>query len=135
MTNKPEPNTRAGEVLKPCPFCGSNKIYADQYVRDGSGITCGDCNTKIWEYHGPPHMPSPQDRCRVRWNTRPLPQPSELVERPSEAIEVLGGPYRQLDMDGVIVGVSRQAIYETLTYLTQLEAQITKLQADTELRL
>lgn len=33
-------------------------------------------------------------------------------------------------MDGVIVGVSRQAIYETLTYLTQLEAQIAKLQAD-----
>lgn len=63
-------------------------------------------------------------------NTRPLPQPSELVERPSEAIEVLAGPYRQLDMDGVIVGVSRQAIDETLAYLTQLEAQLAKLQAD-----
>lgn len=72
-TNEPEPNTRAGEALKPCPFCGGEAI-PEQYVRDGSGISCGDCNTKIWEYHGPPHMPSAQDRCRVRWNTRPLPQ-------------------------------------------------------------
>lgn len=57
-------------TLKPCPFCGSSKIYADQYVRDGSGISCGDCNTKIWEYHGPLSMPSAQNRCVDRWNTR-----------------------------------------------------------------
>ena len=56
--------------LKPCPFCGSKKIFADQYVRDGVGISCGDCNTKIYEYHGPPDRPSARERCFTRWNTR-----------------------------------------------------------------
>lgn len=101
--------------LKPCPFCGSTDIRHDHPNR-APRVYCSTCRVVA--------------ECPDSWNTRPLPQPSELVERPSEAIEVLGGPYRQLDMDGVIVGVSRQAIYETLTYLTQLEAQIAKLQAD-----
>ena len=149
MTNEPEPNTRAGEAL-PCPWC-SGKGFAQSPSLGHSSwrVICDDCCAEG------PTVPSynvddPEAFCIIAWNnrignvamstwdhyaeehvdTRPLPQPSELVERPSEAIEVLGGPYRQLDMDGVIVGVSRQAIYETLTYLTQLEAQITKLQAD-----
>lgn len=121
-TNEPEPNTRAGEALKPCPFCGVAAIpHHNQNVSGGIMVAHPGRTGCPLDGH---YMPI------TAWNTRPLPQPSELVERPSEAIEVLGGPYRQLDMDGVIVGVSRQAIYETLTYLTQLEAQIAKLQAD-----
>lgn len=46
-----------------------------------------------------------------------------MMDKPTEAIEILRGPYRQFDEDGVIVGVSRQAIYETLVYLDALEAR------------
>ena len=146
MTNEPEPNTRAGEALLDSAVeqmgealfnlssrlklagtftAGSpgdrNAVSYEKVVLAWQKLTGEIERSKLptWDHYAEEHV-----------DTRPLPQPSELVERPSEAIEVLGGPYRQLDMDGVIVGVSRQAIYETLTYLTQLEAQITKLQAD-----
>ena len=105
MTNEPEPNTRAGEAQ--AHQLATALMGVERFTADGN-------------FH-PDYL---------AMLTRPLPQPSELVERPSEAIEVLAGPYRQLDMDGVIVGVSRQAIDETLAYLTQLEAQLAKLQAD-----
>lgn len=39
---------------------------------------------------------------------------------PSEAIEQLRSHQQQLDMDGVIVGVSRQAIEEVLAYIKSL---------------
>jgi len=135
MTNKPEPNTRPGEALKP-PF------HFDRYVGGvlmAEGVTIerrGDLASAILAAAriAPKGANGqvPVLVLRPEPNTHPLTQPSELVERPSEAIEVLAGPYRQLDMDGVIVGVSRQAIDETLAYLTQLEAQIAKLQARLE---
>jgi len=134
-TNKPEPNTRPGEALKP-PF------HFDRYVGGvlmAEGVTIerrGDLASAILAAAriAPKGANGqvPVLVLRPEPNTHPLTQPSELVERPSEAIEVLAGPYRQLDMDGVIVGVSRQAIDETLAYLTQLEAQIAKLQARLE---
>lgn len=64
--------------------------------------------------------------------TTPSPIADEL-DRPSEAIEVLAGPYRQLDEEGVIVGVSRQAVHETLEYLQALEAAtLVRTQSDGE---
>ena len=148
MTNEPEPNTRAGEALLDSAVeqmgealfnlssrlklagtftAGSpgdrNAVSYEKVVLAWQKLTGEIERSKLptWDHYAEEHV-----------DTRPLPQPSALVERPSEAIEVLAGPYRQLDMDGVIVGVSRQAIDETLAYLTQLEAQIAKLQARLE---
>lgn len=55
-----------------------------------------------------------------------------VEQRPSKAIEVLRGPYRQLDMEGVIVGVSHQAIHETLAYLDAPEATLSQPSPDVE---
>lgn len=45
------------------------------------------------------------------------------VVRPDGAIDALTNGQRQLDMDGCEVGVSRQALDETLAYLALLETR------------
>lgn len=51
----------------------------------------------------------------------------KLREIDPRAIDALNTCQRQLDMDGVEVGVSRQALDEVLHYITHLEAKITRL--------
>lgn len=41
-----------------------------------------------------------------------------MKEKPTEAIEALKKYQKQLDADGIMVGVSRQALDEVLEYLS-----------------
>lgn len=52
---------------------------------------------------------------------------TDLVERPDAAIEQLANHQEQLDFDGVMVGVSRQALDEVLAYVAALQARVSKL--------
>ena len=67
MTNEPEPNTRAGEALKPCLNCGCATVETLSFTsnRKADRAMCPKCGIQ-----GPISS----------WNTRHLPQPSELVE-------------------------------------------------------
>lgn len=46
----------------------------------------------------------------------------------AKALEVLRDNQQQLDQDGIMVGVSRQAINETLTYIADLRTQLADAQ-------
>ena len=86
-----EPNTRAGEALKPCSFCGSESKAAHRFsslntipwVRvECQNLKCGaegPLVAKIGERDG--DCERYEAEAITAWNTRPLPQPSELVER------------------------------------------------------
>lgn len=98
MTNKPEPNTRAGEVLKPCPFCnspaymqsGEGRDY-DQFIIKCDGLS-GSVRCPVYPTTG---TLLPKAEAITAWNTRaqpelewlgcnpvaPRPQPSELVDK------------------------------------------------------
>jgi hypothetical protein len=153
MTNKPEPNTRAGEALKPCPWC-SGKGFAQSPSLGHSSwrVICDDCCAEG------PTVPSynvddPEAFCIIAWNnrignvamstwdhyaeehvdTRPLPQPSELVER----LLTVGDDHAVLmesrDFD-YCAGCPtdgchcKRAVAETLAVYSQAAAQIAKLQ-------
>lgn len=51
------------DILKPCPFCGSNKIIIDE----DDGITCPNCGAYI------DRVSVEEDACLADiWNTRPF---------------------------------------------------------------
>jgi len=52
------------EALKPCPFCGCEKIL-DGYIRDGREIVCGECRASVAAFH-----PDASKRAAERWNRR-----------------------------------------------------------------
>ena len=54
------------------------------------------------------------------------------MTKPKDAIENLCNSQRQLDADGCHVGVSRQALEETLEWLDQLEGLMSKIPDITE---
>ena len=152
MTNEPKPNTRAGEALKPCKRCGaacrievfdSERVKATIWMCSNHshfGGTCPDQNAYLSE----------QD-----WNTRPLPQPSELVETPEAfnkkkerclAYVEQHWKWGNLTRLGIVNQLVRDGFRQTwaieqadriapaanqaVAHITQLEAQIAKLQAD-----
>lgn len=52
------------------------------------------------------------------WETEGQPTPDQIgLEKPEGAIEQLTNHQQQMDMDGIIVGVSRQALDEVLAYV------------------
>jgi len=56
-------------MLKPCPFCGESSAKLS-YVRDGWKVMC-DCGASAKScFHGPPNMPSSEERATAAWNTR-----------------------------------------------------------------
>lgn len=61
------------EDLKPCPFCGSDRITVWN-IRDGQQAVCKDCNaTGAPLFHGPGRASDPLDTWRkaiAAWNTR-----------------------------------------------------------------
>jgi len=109
MTNEPEPNTRAGEALKPCPFCGGEAVVEQQgTARCSHIIACTDCGARletgeVWN-------------AGSSWNTRPLPQPSELVAEVKRLTALADDHFRNARRLSEVV-VAR-------------DAQIAKLQAD-----
>lgn len=144
MTNKPKPNTRAGEALKPCPFCSDPmqvRGYHIQHVTQTSACPMRDLSL-------------PEERI-ADWNTRPLPQPSELVETPEAfnkkkerclAYVEQHWKWGNLTRLGIVNQLVRDGFRQTwaieqadriapaanqaVAHITQLEAQIAKLQAD-----
>lgn len=62
------------EHLKPCPFCGSERLESNVYVRDGRAVHCKDCSATVTAYE--PHA---RERSIEKWNTRPI-APLSVVE-------------------------------------------------------
>jgi hypothetical protein len=62
------------ETLKPCPFCGSEKVDTF-FVRDGRRAGCG-CGASLVRFNGPGDTDA---EVRRAWNTRARPEPSEAV--------------------------------------------------------
>lgn len=50
--------------LKPCPFCGGERIKA-HYIRDGQSLSCTDCSAGVHAFN-----PNALDDCIERWNRR-----------------------------------------------------------------
>ena len=80
MTNEPKPNTHAGEALKPCERCGGKPMLCEPNYADEGGtmVVCEDCDLAsdsfvLGEYG------EGRAQAITAWNTRPLPQPSEVA--------------------------------------------------------
>nr|WP_312970663.1 Lar family restriction alleviation protein [Brucella intermedia] len=59
--------------LKPCPFCGSDRITV-QCIRDGQQAICKDCGSKGKPvFHGPKGPDVTWGEAVDAWNTRPIP--------------------------------------------------------------
>ena len=51
--------------LKPCPFCGSEKILTNQYIWDGREVCCGKCGASVHAYN-----PDANNKAIAAWNRR-----------------------------------------------------------------
>lgn len=137
-----KPNTRAGEALKPCPFCGS-----PAYMHCGSGrdydrhvIKCdGDTGRVRCPVYPTTGALLPKAEAITAWNTRSLPQPSELVERLKRQYPTYLNDRDGLKMfrDAVLhadghdmAAVNHNSLGRLLDTISDLEAQIAKLQTD-----
>lgn len=128
MTNEPEPNTRAGEALKPCPMCGLKCAITLQQIDPKVGnpwrISCNACFLSTGQFIH-------EAEAITAWNTRPLPQPSELANAKTFTHEELARIYRRAQLTAEEKLCREQANSEGLKRRTKvLEAQIAKLQAD-----
>lgn len=55
----------ADAKLLPCPFCGSEKISQDNYIRDGREVHCRDCGAATHAF-----MPDANFKAVAKWNNR-----------------------------------------------------------------
>ena len=66
------------EDLKPCPFCGSEKVavirHKFRYLEVSYGIECPDCNTQSYQFF------KTRQEAIDAWNTRKSPQISAVTE-------------------------------------------------------
>jgi len=144
MTNE-QPNTRAGEALKPCLHCGSANIefMASATGRSSDRAMCGNCGMQ-----GPISSWNTRPQPELEWlgcnagNTRHLPQPSELGTSWQSAVEETDRLERELDLtnvDHIALWLEANAISPPLTHqlgwvacriAEAYEAQVAKLQAD-----
>ncbi len=53
------------EELKPCPFCGGEKIR-DRFIRDGRQVYCADCSASVTAF-----QPNATESAKSLWNCRP----------------------------------------------------------------
>ena len=130
MTSEPEPNTRAGEALKAAITQDARNALADQYRAYGLDriaqfVRCGDADQST---HTPALL------ALTGAFTRPLPQPSELVERLLSAFA--GGLVEVPDKANprgytiqYLPAIAMQSALRTCG-LDEAAAQLAKLQAD-----
>jgi Lar family restriction alleviation protein len=58
------------KALKPCPFCGGDRITVWS-IRDGQQAVCKDCkSTGAPTYHGPEGFEATEGKARAAWNRR-----------------------------------------------------------------
>lgn len=95
--------------LKPCPFCGGEARVRSvaSFSRIGFNVVCTNCPAALG------HDGTSSDEAIAAWNTRP--EAAQVRVKP-EAVEALAS-YQQVDEDGIMVLVSRQAIEECLPAL------------------
>lgn len=53
------------EELKPCPFCGSENISNNDYIRDGRQVSCRSCFASTIAFN-----PNAQEKACAAWNRR-----------------------------------------------------------------
>jgi Lar family restriction alleviation protein len=53
--------------LKPCPFCGSERISDAGYIRDGATVFCRDCGARTHAFD-----PNSAEQATKKWNARAL---------------------------------------------------------------
>lgn len=51
--------------LLPCPFCGSERVSHDNYIRDGRAVHCRDCGAATHAF-----MPDANATAIAKWNAR-----------------------------------------------------------------
>ncbi len=71
------------EILKPCPFCGSDKVDGI-FIRDGWSIGCRDCGAGVRAYHPNAHTVSAD-----KWNRRSDSDLTEERDRLREALKAI----------------------------------------------
>lgn len=56
------------EKIKPCPFCGSNKVYVHSDCRSVMYIQCSACRANVYIY------PPDEDKTQLfqKWNRRSI---------------------------------------------------------------
>ena len=57
------------EALKPCPFCGSDRV-SSAHQRDGRVIGCAGCGARVGAF-----QPGAEEKATEKWNTRTTPAP------------------------------------------------------------
>lgn len=96
------PNPSVEQELLNCPFCGSDETSRG-YTRGGGqefgNCECHNCNACVWA--------ATEAEAIAAWNHRQSPpQQSEYLAGARESLD----QYQQRDEDGIIVGVSREAL-------------------------
>lgn len=70
------------EALKPCPFCGSDRV-SSAHQRDGRVIGCAGCGARVGAF-----QPGAEEKATEKWNTRTTPAPpQDAVERIARIIK------------------------------------------------
>jgi Lar family restriction alleviation protein len=59
------PQMKLPHHLLPCPFCGSENILDDIFIRDGAKVACRDCWAAVHAF-----QPSANDKAIEKWNRR-----------------------------------------------------------------
>lgn len=96
------------EILKPCPFCGSDKVDG-MFIRDGWRIGCRDCGAGVPAYHPNAHTVSAD-----KWNRR---SDSDLIEERDRLREALTWrPISTADKDAIrlTLGIVRKGVLEEI---------------------
>ena len=70
VCGKPTSSPLGQQELLPCPFCGSEKVSADRYIRDGREVVCRTCQASVGAFN-----PDANKKAIEKWNRRVNPTP------------------------------------------------------------
>jgi hypothetical protein len=120
-------SAEAGKAVA-CPFCGSKpkrttragSLYEDSKFVSFLSCYCGGYSARAHQSAGADTADEAERAVTKNWNTRASPT---ALPAPEGALESLRTYQKQLDRDGVFVGVSRQALDEVLDWALQASPQ------------